>query len=157
MKLWQKIALCVIVIEILGSTSGLLTVSAIRGWFATLENPPGNPPNWVFGPVWTVLYAMMGSAVALIWHRAKPGPDRRKALTLFFSQLALNLAWSPIFFGAHQIGMALIVIATLALGIVLTILAFRRIDRTASLLLVPYLIWVSYATYLNSGFWLLNR
>lgn len=157
MKLWQKIVLCVVVIEILGSASGLLTASSIRGWFSTLEKPLGNPPNWVFGPVWAVLYAMMGSSLALIWHRAGPGPDRRKALTLFFSQVALNLAWTPVFFGAHQIAMALIVIATLALGILLTILAFRRIDRTASLLLVPYLIWVCYATYLNSGFWLLNR
>ncbi|MBK1828449.1 TspO/MBR family protein [Haloferula rosea] len=157
MKLWQKIVVCVLVIEGLGSLSGLLTASSIRGWFATLDQPPGNPPNWVFGPVWTLLYAMMGTAIALIWHRAKAGPNRTKAITLFISQFALNLAWTPVFFGAHQIAMALVVIVTMALGILLTIFAFHRIDRLASRLLIPYFCWVGYATYLNAGYLYLNR
>jgi len=157
MKLWLKILICVLSIELLGSLSGLLTASSIQGWFATLTQPPGNPPNWVFGPVWSILYAMMGTSLALIWHRAEPGPHRRKALTLFVSQFALNLAWTPVFFGAHHILMALVVIVTLAVGILLTILAFRPIDRLAATLLVPYLCWVCYATYLNAGYLWLNR
>lgn len=157
MKLWMKIIVCVVAVEILGSLSGLLTASSIQGWFANLTQPVGNPPNWVFGPVWTLLYAMMGSSFALFWHHSQPGPDRRRGFTLFFTQFALNLAWTPIFFGAHQIAAALGVIVLLAAAIVLTILAFRPVSRLASRLLIPYLLWVSYATYLNAGFAFLNH
>jgi tryptophan-rich sensory protein len=157
MRLWQKILLCIVVAEILGSLGALATASSIPGWFATLTQPPGNPPNWVFGPVWSVLYAMMGASFALVWHGAEPGVVRQRVFRLFFIQLALNLCWSPVFFGAHQIALALAVIVLMALTIFLTILAFRPINRTASLLLVPYLLWVCYATYLNAGYLYLNR
>lgn len=157
MKLWQKILLCIVVAEVFGSFGGLLTASSIKDWYAALTKPPGTPPNWLFGPVWTILYAMMGTAFALIWHRGEKGLQKRRAFTIFALQLILNLAWTPVFFGAHQLGPALIVISLLLCGILATILAFRPIDRLASILLIPYLCWVSYATYLNAGYWFLNR
>ena len=157
MALSWRITLCVFVIVLLGSASGLLTVSSIKGWYADLERPPGTPPNWIFGPMWTALYVMMGTALALVWHVAKPGREKRRALTSFGVQFALNLAWTPVFFGAHATGAALIVILALVVAIVITIFQFRLHHALAAALLVPYLLWVCYATYLNAGFWWLNR
>jgi len=157
MPLWAKIILSIVVVEILGGLGGYLTASSIGSWYAALERPPGTPPNAVFGPVWTVLYALMGIAFALIWHRVPAGPEKRVAIILFFIQLALNLAWTPVFFGAHQLAAALMVITLLILAIVITIVRFRPLDRVAAGLLVPYLLWVCYATYLNAGFMVLNE
>ncbi|NNM27955.1 MAG: tryptophan-rich sensory protein, partial [Akkermansiaceae bacterium] len=120
-------------------------------------DPPGTPPGWVFGPVWTVLYALIGAALALVWHRGEAGPPKRAAVTAWFVQFALNLLWTPVFFGAHRILPALAVIVALLAAIAITILLFRKVDRPASWLLVPYLCWVSYATYLNAGYLVLNR
>ena len=157
MPLWVKIVLSIVVMEILGGLGGFLTASSIGSWYAELERPPGTPPNAVFGPVWTVLYALMGISFALIWHRTPAGRAKRIALTVFFIQLALNLAWTPVFFGAHQLAAALLVITLLILAIVVTIVRFRPLDRVAGNLLVPYLLWVCYATYLNAGFMVLNQ
>ncbi|MCW1922412.1 tryptophan-rich sensory protein [Luteolibacter arcticus] len=157
MPLWVKIVLSIVVMEILGGVGGFVTASSIGSWYAALERPPGTPPNAVFGPVWTVLYAFMGIAFALVWHRAPAGPAKRTALTAFFIQLLLNLVWTPIFFGAHQLAAALVVIALLIVAIIVTIVRFRPLDRLAAALLVPYLLWVCYATYLNAGFFVLNR
>jgi tryptophan-rich sensory protein len=99
----------------------------------------------------------MGAAVALVWHRAPAGPAKRGALVLFAIQFLLNMAWSPVFFALQQIGLALAVIVTLWVAIILTIRRFLPLDRTAAFLLTPYLLWVSYATYLNAGFLILNR
>ena len=106
MPLWLKIVLSIIAAEILGGLGGFITASSIGSWYSALERPPGTPPNAVFGPVWSVLYALMGIAFALIWHRAPAGPAKRRALIAFFIQLALNLAWTPVFFGAHQLAAA---------------------------------------------------
>jgi benzodiazapine receptor len=157
MPLWVKIVLSVVVVEILGGLGGFITASSIGSWYAALERPPGTPSNAVFGPVWTVLYALLGIAFALIWHRAPAGPAKRRALTAFFIQFALNLAWTPVFFGAHQLAAALGVIVLLIIAIGITIVRFRPLDRVAAGLLVPYLLWVCYATYLNAGFVVLNR
>ena len=157
MPLWAKIILSILVVEILGGLGGFITASSIGSWYAALERPPGVPPNAVFGPVWSVLYALMGISFALIWHRAPSGPTKRHALAAFFIQLLLNLAWTPVFFGAHQLAAALVVIVLLILAIVVTIVRFRPLDRLAAGLLVPYLLWVCYATYLNAGFAVLNR
>lgn len=157
MRLWLKIVICVLVVEFLGITSGLLTASSIPTWFASLERPPGNPPNWVFGPVWTLLYGMIGAAWALIWHLGNENPGRTSALAWFAVQLALNLVWTPIFFGGHQIAAALAVILALLVAIGVTINRFRRLDRLAAVLLAPYFCWVAYATYLNAGYLVLNR
>lgn len=150
----SKIILSSLVMLALGGLGGWLTSSSIPGWYATLNRPFGTPPNWVFGPVWTVLYLMIGASFAMVWHRDQIGKNKP---TFFFGiQLILNLAWTPIFFGLHQMEAALVVILLLWSFIVLTIRAFFKISPTASLLLVPYLLWVSYATYLNAGYVQLN-
>ena len=157
MPLWLKAVICIVIVEVLGSASGLLTLSSIKDWYSTLERPPGTPPNWVFGPAWTLLYAMIGTALALVWHRAEPGPAKKSALSWFGVQFALNLAWTPVFFGAHALGAALVIIACLFGTIVGTIRRFQPLDRIAAALMVPYLCWVGYATYLNAGYWWLNK
>lgn len=157
MPLAAKIALCALATILLGSTGGIVTASSIGGWYQTLEPPPGTPPNWVFGPVWTLLYAAIGTALALVWHRVPKSKPKRHALTLFGVQFALNLAWSPVFFGLHRIDVALAVIATLLAAVLMTIRRFLPLDRLAAGLLAPYALWVGYATYLNAGFLMLNR
>ena len=149
-----KIILSIIVMEILGGLGAFVTTGSITDWYSTLTRPPGTPPNWIFGPVWSALYAMIGISFALVWHQGGLGKNR---LTfLFVTQLILNLAWTPIFFGAHHIVPALIVIVLMWIFIALTIRAFSKQSRAAAYLLVPYLIWVSYATYLNAGYAFLN-
>lgn len=155
--LWPKALLCAIACVVLGGAGGLVTASSIPGWYSDLEKPPGTPPNWLFGPVWTLLYATMGVAFARVWHLAPAGGEKRRALGLFLLQFVLNLVWTPLFFGAHLLGAALVEILLLAAAIVLTARAFLRLDRAAGWMLAPYLAWVAYASYLSGGFWLLNR
>ncbi|MCB1203247.1 MAG: tryptophan-rich sensory protein [Verrucomicrobiae bacterium] len=155
-RFWSKLILCVLVVMVLGASGGFVTVKSIPGWYASLTKPPGTPPNTVFGPVWSVLYLMIGVSLARVWHFVPGGTEKRRALIRFAIQLVLNLAWSPVFFGAHLIAPALVVIVTLWVMILLTILAFKPLDRTAAWLLAPYLGWVSYATYLNTGFLVVN-
>ena len=157
MKFWVKILICVPLIVLLGGLGAVVTTPAIKGWYSTLEKPPGVPPNAVFGPVWTALYSMMGISLALIWHRVEPGAQKKRALGLFLGQLILNLAWSPVFFGLHWMGVALIIIAALLLLLPYSIIKIRSADKLAGRLLIPYTIWVGYATYLNAGYWWLNR
>ncbi len=121
-------------------------------WYQTLQKPEWNPPSWIFGPVWTLLYLGMAIAAWLVWRNGA----RSGALRWYLIQLALNAAWTPVFFGAHQIGAALLVILCLWLSILLTLRAFWQISRPAGLLLVPYLAWVSFATALNVTLWRLN-
>lgn len=156
-SLWIKCLICIVLVETLGLLSGWATASSIRGWYDELVKPPGTPPDRVFGPVWTLLYAAMGIALARVLHFAAGGPEKKRALVWFGIQFFLNLAWTPVFFGFHQIGAALAVIAMLVISLAVTIRAFRRIDRPAALLLAPYFLWVCYATYLNAGFSVLNR
>ena len=157
MKLPLKILLCVILIELVGGAMALTMGDSLKEWYPALNKPPGTPPNWLFGPAWTLLYGLMGAAVALVWHRAEPSPAKRTALQWFVFQMVLNLVWTPVFFGFHQMLAALVIIVSLWVAILITIRAFRRVDALAGWLLVPYLIWVSYATYLNAGNWWLNR
>lgn len=134
---------------------GAVTGGAVDTWYRTLEKPAFNPPDGVFAPVWTVLYAMMAVAGWRVW-RSRRAPGRRGALGLFALQLGLNFTWSALFFGLHWIGVALVEIAVLLLAIVATTRAFLRIDRAAGLLLVPYALWVAFATVLNAAIWALN-
>lgn len=157
MRLSWKILICIFAVEALGGVGGWITSSQIPGWYGGLEQPPGTPPNWVFGPVWLLLYAMMGAAFALVWHRASPGRAKRVGMGWFGWQLALNVAWTPVFFGMHRMLAALVVIIALWFAIVITMRSFRSLDRLAAALLAPYLLWVSYAAYLNAGYLLLNR
>ncbi|WP_254545556.1 TspO/MBR family protein [Halomarina pelagica] len=145
----------VLVCELVGITAAVFTQTGLSTWYQSLVRPDLAPPNWVFGPVWTTLYALMGAAVWLAWRNGR-GRARTVAVGLFALQLALNFAWSFVFFGAGEILGALAVIVALLLAIVATMGAFWRIDRRATYLMVPYLAWVAFATYLNYGFWVLN-
>ena len=151
-----KIILCIFVMENLGGLGAFLTAGSIPSWYSSLVRPPGSPPNWVFGPVWTTLYAMIGISFALVWHRRPESIGKTKATFLFFTQLFFNLLWTPVFFGARQPGIALIVTIALWGFIFLTIREFRKIHPPSAYLLVPYLLWVSYATCLNAGYAYLN-
>lgn len=139
----------------IGALGAAITATSVKTWYAALAKPSFNPPNAVFGPVWTVLYVMMAIAAWRVWRKA----DRetlRGPLALFALQLALNLGWSVAFFGLERIGPAVAVILVLELAVVATALAFRPIDRIAAWLLVPYVAWVGFATILNIAIWRLN-
>jgi tryptophan-rich sensory protein len=138
-----------------GGISGLFTVSAIPGWYQTIQKPSWNPPNWVFGPVWTTLYALMGIAMYLIWIQPRT-EQRQRALYLNAAQLILNFFWSLIFFNLHAIGWALIEIIILWVMIVQTMFAYDRVYKPAAWLLLPYIVWVTFATILNGTIWWLN-
>lgn len=125
-------------------------------WYAQLNKPTWNPPNWIFGPVWTALYTMMAIAAWLVWRRGGFAAQRLP-LGLFLSQLFLNALWSPLFFGLHNPALALAEIVFLWLAILGTLLAFWKVHRGAGLLLVPYLAWVTFAAMLNFTLWQLNR
>jgi len=133
--------------------SGASTSGTVRSWYPTIAKPTWNPPDWVFGPTWTVLYAMMAVAAWLVWRRAGWGVP----LILFGVQLALNAAWSPLFFGLHRIDLALVDIVALWAAIVATTVAFWKVTPGAGGLFVPYLAWVSFATVLNFTIWRMNR
>ncbi len=124
-------------------------------WYAGLQKPSWNPPNWIFGPVWTALYAMMAVAAWLVWKRGGFA-NQRTALSLFLLQLFFNALWSPLCFGAKNLGFALVDIGFLWLALTATVVAFYRAYRLAGALLVPYLAWVSFATALNFTLWRLN-
>jgi benzodiazapine receptor len=126
-------------------------------WYEALEKPFFTPPGWVFGPVWTILYLMMGIAAFLVWQKGVPKSHVRVALVCFVVQLVFNAAWSVIFFGFHSVGLALLEIIFLWLAILATIASFWRVDRVAAGLLLPYIVWVSFAVILNADIYLLNR
>lgn len=153
-NLYSKIAICIIVCVALGLLSGLSTVDAIKNWYQYINKPSWNPPNWLFAPVWTLLYILMGIAVALIWHSSNQ--NKKTAIGIFIVQFVLNLAWSFIFFNMHKIGWAFAEIIIMLFFISLTILLFYKINKTAAWLMLPYLCWVSFATVLNGAIWYLN-
>lgn len=136
-----------------GAASGLATPPG--DWYASLAKPSWTPPGWLFGPVWTVLYAAMGVSAWLLWRRRRQ-PGARRALACFGTQLALNFAWTPVFFGLHCPGLAAVIIVALLAMIVATVAASWRVSRAASLLLVPYVAWVGFASCLNIAIWFLN-
>lgn len=138
-----------------GALGAAVTATSVKTWYATLAKPSFNPPDAVFGPVWTVLYVLMAIAAWRVW-RVADRETARGPLALFALQLALNLGWSVIFFGLERIGPAVAVILMLELAVVATVLAFRPIDRIAAWLLVPYVLWVGFATVLNIAIWRLN-
>ena len=140
-----------------GIIGSFFTVSAIPTWYATLNKPFFSPPNWIFGPVWTILYILMGYSLYLVWVKRNPSTSLRTGVpTVFWIQLILNTAWSIIFFGMRNPTLAFINIIVLWIAIVLTIKAFSKVDKLAPQLLWPYLAWVSFATFLNLAIVLLN-
>lgn len=153
MKLLVSIALPVAV----GAIAGLFTRPEIDGWYQTIEKPSWQPPNWVFGPVWTTLYILMGIAMYLVWRSDAPAKQKRAAVVLWIVQLVFNFFWSFIFFRQHQIDWALGEIIVLWFFILLTIFSFARINKLAAWLMVPYISWVSFATILTYTIYQLNQ
>jgi len=141
---------------LIGFTSGFFTITGAGSWYQTIQKPSWNPPGWVFGPVWTTLYVMMGIALFLIWKSSANKDVKQTAILLFSIQLILNFFWSFIFFNQQQPGWALVEIIVLWSAILITIFSFSKINNTASWLLVPYISWVSFATILNYTIWKLN-
>jgi tryptophan-rich sensory protein len=151
-----KLIIAIIVSNFAGFIGSAFTAPAIAGWYAGIVKPDINPPSWVFGPVWTTLFILMGISAFLIW---KKGSDRREvriALGVFVGQLVLNTFWSIIFFGLQSPGGALIEIFFLWFAILATIIVFAKISKPAAWLLAPYILWVSFAGYLNYAIWMLN-
>lgn len=142
-----------IVITFCATVPGALFVGMPGAWYEMLRKPAWNPPSWVFGPAWTLLYTLMAVAAWLVWKRERFS----RPLGLYFVQLLLNAAWTPVFFGAHEMGWALVVIVALWIMILLTWAGFRRVSTTAAWLLVPYLAWVTFAALLNFSLWEMNR
>jgi translocator protein len=154
----QAIALVIAVAVCLGAAGvgSSLTLPSLGTWYAALAKPDWNPPNGVFGPVWTVLYLSMAVAAWLVWRESQTS-SVSVPLALFAVQLTLNMAWSGIFFYLHQIGAAVVAVLALWIFILATLLAFQRVSRAAALLMAPYLAWVTFASYLNFAVWKLNR
>lgn len=150
-RLIVSIFLCIIV----GSISGFFTAGEIDAWYADLIKPALNPPNWVFGPVWTLLYIMMGIALYYYWNTASD-VRKRNGYIAFFIQLTLNFFWSFFFFKMHAPAIALIEICILIVAIITTMVYFSKVSANAVLLLVPYLLWVCFATWLNYQIMALN-
>ena len=145
------VALCFAV----AAAGGAVTATSVETWYAGLAKPPFNPPDWVFGPVWTALYLMIAVAGWRVWRRRSES-GAWLALGAWGVQLSLYLSWSMLFFGARMIGAALVEIAVLLAAILITAALFWRIDRIAGVLLVPYAAWVGFATVLNAALWRLN-
>ena len=154
-KPWRTCVGFIALAEAVGGLSALLSGCGMELYRDTLVKPPLSPPGIVFPIVWTILFALMGIGAARIWMR-QPSLRRTRALELFAVQLGFNFSWSIIFFNFQQFGLALLWLVILWALIVWMILAFRRVDRPAALLQIPYLLWVSFAAYLNLGVWLLN-
>ena len=150
-----SLLLSIIIPQIIGGAGAYFTMSSVNNWYLTLNKPVWNPPSWVFGPVWTLLYALMGIAAFMIWRKRKT-IQVKKALWLYGLQLLLNLLWSILFFGKMSPEMAFIEIIFLWVLIFLTIKAFYKIDKVAAYLLIPYLLWVTFASILNLTIWILN-
>jgi tryptophan-rich sensory protein len=153
---WLHCVGFIVLIELIGNIGSIATFSQITGWYAALTKPSFNPPSWIFGPVWTILFALMGIALYLVWLNGVKKAATRTAIIAFSFQLILNVLWSFIFFGWHQPGFALIEIFLLWLAIVVTIRVFHNVSRLAAWLMVPYLAWVTFATLLNFSIWRLN-
>jgi len=140
-----------------GGLSGFATAHGVSTWYPSLVKPSFNPPAWVFGPAWTVLYIMMGVAAFLVWRQGLDAEGVKIALTVFAIQLVLNGLWSILFFGLQTPGWALAEIVLLWMAIGITTLLFWRVVPSAGVLLLPYWMWVSFATVLNASLWWLNR
>lgn len=155
MKKTILLILCILFTLAIGAVSGIATSDSITGWYTTLNKPFFNPPNYLFGPVWTALYILMGISFYMILNE-KQHVHRKKAIVIFLVQLFLNFLWSFLFFKFHLLGIALLEILMIWMSILFMILIFYKINKTAALLQLPYLLWVSFASILNGAIWWLN-
>lgn len=151
-----RLVSAIVVCQLAGVIGSVFTVSSIPTWYAGLEKPFFAPPNWLFAPVWLSLYTLMGVSLYLVWSRGVDDRSVRIALSVFGIQLVLNALWSILFFGLRSPLLGLVEIAALWIAIVATIVLFYRVSRTAGLLLIPYIAWVTIAAALNGFIWTLN-
>lgn len=152
----MKLIISILVPLLVGAISGLFTSSGVNGWYVTANKPWFNPPNWIFAPVWTVLYIMMGIALYIVWKSGTDQSINQTAIILFAVQLTLNFFWSFIFFKLQLPGWAFVEIIVMWLMILLTLIWFQKISPLAAWLLVPYISWVGFASVLNYAIWKLN-
>lgn len=156
MKNWMKLVISLVLPQLAGLSGALFTETGEGTWYRSIERPSWNPPSWLFAPVWTTLYVLMGIAFYLIW-RTQASPQRNRAMGLWVAQLVLNFFWTIVFFKLHEPGWAKVEIAVLWFMILLTIFAFARINKLAAWLLVPYISWVSFASILTFTIWQMNK
>jgi tryptophan-rich sensory protein len=152
-----KLVICILLCQLAGMIGSFFTRPAVPTWYASLEKPFFTPPDWVFAPIWIILYILMGIAAFLVWRKGWQQKPNRSALILFGIQLILNALWSFIFFGLQSPLAGFIEISILLVAILLTIQSFLQISRIAGLLLIPYFLWVALASGLNLSIWVLNR
>ena len=155
MQILKLIASIILPLAI-GAIAGMFTSQSIPDWYATLNRPSFNPPNWIFGPVWTTLYLLMGISLFLIWKQDK-SKERNLAIWVFLLQLLLNFGWSFIFFYFNMIGLALIEIILLWISIVIMLILYYKIKPIAAYINIPYFLWVTFAAILNASYYFLNR
>ena len=157
MKEFIKLLISVIVCQLAGVIGSIFTESSVKTWYAAINKPSFTPPDWLFGPVWIFLFLLMGISLFLVWSHPSAAPiDRRRALIIFGAQLALNAFWSSAFFGLKSPLFGFIVIVILWIAILMTIIRFLKISELAAWLLIPYILWVSFASVLNFAILLLN-
>jgi benzodiazapine receptor len=154
---WGKLIAAIVICNLAGFIGAFFTTDSVRGWYSTIEKPSFNPPSWIFGPVWTTLYVLMGISVYLVWAQGFNAPGVKVAMLLFGTQLILNTLWSIIFFGMHAPFYALIEIVLLWGFIIATTISFYPISKPAAYLMIPYILWVSFAAVLNFSIYWLNR
>ena len=156
MKLdWKKLIICIILCELFGSIGSIFTMPAIGSWYATLVKPEWTPPNWLFGPVWITLFALMGIALYIVWQKSSK-KNQKTAISVFGIQFGLNIVWSLLFFGLKNPLAGFVEIIMLWIAILINIIVFYRIDKRAGYVLIPYLVWVTIASVLNYSVWMLN-
>lgn len=154
---WGAFVLLLAINVFIGVIASLFTRPEIHGWYATLQKPSFNPPPWLFGPVWTVMYILIAYAAYRVWLHRNNSLAFTGATLIYIIQLALNFAWSIVFFGMHQVMWALVVILALLASIILNMVWFGKFSRTGAWLMLPYLLWVSFASVLNLNIYLLNH
>jgi tryptophan-rich sensory protein len=154
---WEAFIILLAINVVIGVVTSLFTGPEIHGWYALLKKPSFNPPSWIFAPVWTILYVLIAYGAYRVWRHRNDSGEFTATTLLYFVQLVLNFVWPIVFFGMHQLFWALIVILALVLLIILNMVWFSRFSRTGAWLLLPYLLWVSFATVLNLYIYLLNR
>ena len=153
----KKLIISVAICELVGLLSTPFTIASIPTWYQTLNKPSFSPPNWVFGPAWTILYFLMGVSLYLIWMKGLKNKKVKTGVKFFSIQLVLNFLWSIFFFGLHSPILGMIDIALLWIAILITIIKFYEISKPASYILIPYLLWVSFASVLNLFIVILNK
>jgi benzodiazapine receptor len=151
-----RLIVSIVIVFLAGAVGTVYTLKEITTWYVSLAKPGWTPPNWAFGPIWTTLYVLIGISLFLVWREGLDRKDVRIALVVFAIQLILNVVWSLVFFGTHNIFGGLVLVILLWISILANIIVFYRISKPAGLILIPYLIWVSIASYLNYIVFLLN-